>query len=44
MVLCVLSHLSISLTEPVFPLAMKQMAISLVDHQKNELACTGPFV
>lgn len=36
--------LSLSLTEPAFPLVMKQIAIFLVEHQKNELAHTGPFV
>lgn len=36
MILRVLSYLSVSLTDPAFPLAMKQMAISVVEHQNNE--------
>lgn len=41
MVLCVPPALS--LTAAAFPPGMKQMAVSLVEHQKDELACTGPL-
>lgn len=40
---CVHCLVSGSLTEPALPLEMKQMAISLHEPQKNELAFTDPL-